>query len=127
MPTPPTYLSESKDVLVAESNGRMLSIILDMLQYLGHCAEGASAAADVLPKLKGRRTDVLLICVRLLGGSGVEVAKRAVASFPDLKVIFLTDFRPQLTSDIGFPFVELQKPFYLTDLGDAVRCAFNPN
>lgn len=52
----------------------------------------ASAAAEALEKVRDYRPDVVVMDIRLKGGSGVEATASITEKFPETKVIMLTSY-----------------------------------
>ncbi|MDF1499483.1 MAG: response regulator transcription factor [Anaerolineales bacterium] len=52
----------------------------------------ASSANEAVEKTKGHEPDVVVMDIRLKGGSGIEACERITEEFPDTKVIMLTSY-----------------------------------
>jgi two-component system response regulator DevR len=52
----------------------------------------AENGAEVLPFLSEHPVDVILLDIQMKGHSGIEVARRVRASYPDIKIIILTTY-----------------------------------
>ena len=66
-----------------------ISFILHRLPYQVSVAEAASFA-ELLPQLLERMPDLLLLDLQLPDIDGLEVAKRLLAEYPDLKIVVLS-------------------------------------
>jgi DNA-binding NarL/FixJ family response regulator len=52
----------------------------------------AEDGAEVLPFLAEHEVDVILIDIKMRGQNGIDVARRIVRSYPDIKIIILTTY-----------------------------------
>jgi len=52
----------------------------------------AESGAEVLPLLTKHKIDVILLDIKMKGQSGIEVARRVLRSYPEIKVIILTTY-----------------------------------
>ncbi len=52
----------------------------------------AENGAQVLPLLANQAADVLLLDIQMKGQNGIEIARRARQSYPDLRIIILTTY-----------------------------------
>ena len=64
--------------------------------------------------------NVLFTDVSLPGMSGVELARRARALYPALRVIFASGYGDALLRQIEFPYLSLQKPYEIEQLQKAL-------
>jgi len=116
----------TETVLVAEDDAAVRAVTGRMLEGLGyrvHLTDGALAA--LAASEAGTGYDVLVTDVRMPGMQGPELARRLRSARPDLPVVFLTAFAPDLDGEIG-PLEGahlVPKPFTSTELGAAVRAA----
>ena len=84
------------------------------------CEDGVEAIAA----LELREYDLLLAGIVMPGIHGIELAQRATAHLPDIKVLFITGFAAvALNPDNNAPkdATILSKPFHLRDLVDQVE------
>lgn len=58
------------------------------IEVLGEAENGV----EVLPYLASNEVDVMLLDIKMKGQSGVEIARRVRASYPQVKVIILTTY-----------------------------------
>jgi CheY-like chemotaxis protein len=107
-------------VLVVEDNLDSQYLVCEMLRAFGHEPDGAGHGEAALDLLAGKRYDVLFSDVSLPGISGVELARRAVAQFPGLQVIFASGYGDTLLRQLDFPYQSLQKPYELDHLQNAL-------
>lgn len=107
-------------ILVVEDNLDAQYLVCEMLGAFGHEVDGVAHAEPALALLAGQHYDVLFSDVSLPGMSGVELARRALAARPGLKVIFASGYGEALLGHLDFPFISLQKPYELEQLQAAL-------
>ncbi|WP_338760630.1 response regulator [Massilia sp. METH4] len=103
-------------MLVVEDNLDAQYLVCEMLRALGHEVDAAADAERAQQQLEERRYDVLFTDVSLPGISGVELARRAVARWPRLHVIFASGYSGTLTQQLDFPADAIQKPYDIEQL-----------
>ncbi len=106
-------------ILLAEDDESMRNFLAKALDKAGHdvCAFGQGDLA--LQELDQRHFDLLLTDIVMPVMDGIELARRATARFPDLKIMFITGFAAvALNPDNKAPKEAkiLSKPFHLRDL-----------
>ena len=116
-----------KAVLLVEDDERILHLLEDALDDTGFrvlAARDGESASQAIDELHGTIA-VLVTDVNLgTGICGLEVARRARASNPDLEVIFITgEVGVQATSEAAPRSQFLQKPFRPDRLVEAVTSA----
>ncbi|MEW6764044.1 MAG: response regulator [Pseudomonadota bacterium] len=74
-------------ILVVEDDPDTRELACELLAALGHDASGSASAEQALTLLKEHDIDILFTDLNLPGLSGIELANRAMASQPTLKVI----------------------------------------
>jgi CheY-like chemotaxis protein len=111
---------QSLRVLVVEDNLDSQYLVCEMLKAFGHEADGVGHAEDALEHLARNSYDVLFSDVSLPGMSGVELARRAYAQRPELRVIFASGYGDALLRHVEFPFQSLQKPYEIEQLQAAL-------
>lgn len=101
----------------------MRQFIVKALERAGHivrpCEDGLSAHAC----LSLERFDLLLTDIVMPGMDGIELARRATALFPTLKVIFITGFAAMAMDDrnaLSGSAPIIAKPFHLGRLIEQV-------
>jgi CheY-like chemotaxis protein len=120
---PPRTVSASERVLVVEDDPSMRRMAERILRRAGYRVETSPGGRDALRKLEaGERFDMLLTDVVMPEMSGTELAGRAGALYPDLRILLMSGYvdRP------GVGPVEdgaelLEKPFKAEDLLEKVR------
>ncbi|WP_313167434.1 response regulator [Massilia oculi] len=114
-------------ILVVEDNVDSQYLVCEMLKAFGHEADGVAHPDDALALLARQRYDVLFSDVSLPGMSGVDLATRAIADDPSLRVIFASGYGDTLLRHLSFPYQSLQKPYEIDQLQDALsRVARRP-
>jgi CheY-like chemotaxis protein len=103
-------------MLVVEDNLDAQYLVCEMLRALGHEVDAAADAEGAQQQLDAARYDVLFTDVSLPGISGVELARRAVARWPGLHVIFASGYSGTLTQQLDFPAEAIQKPYDIEQL-----------
>jgi CheY-like chemotaxis protein len=98
-------------ILAVEDSADALQILCELLRLLGHEATGAQDAAGALGLLSTQGFDILLTDVNLPGQSGIQLARRAKADAPQMKIIFASGHGESMASHVGFPSVWLSKPY----------------
>jgi CheY-like chemotaxis protein len=78
---------ESCRILVVEDDPDTRELACELLAALGHKASGSGSAEQALVLLRERDVDILFTDLNLPGLSGIELATRAIAAQPSLKVI----------------------------------------
>ena len=149
LPTPPPLVVDDPQVagvarLPARRRGRVLLVdddpmvrftTADMLSYLGHAVTEAGDATQALALLGKHTFDVIVTDIALPDLSGDELAMRAVALQPGLRVIFASGYdelpdgrKPEALAEATM----LRKPYdreqmeALLDAAMAVRMATGP-
>ena len=107
-------------ILVVEDNVDSQYLVCEMLKAFGHEADGVAHPDDALDLLARQRYDVLFTDVSLPGMSGVDLAKRANADHPSMRVIFASGYGDTLLRHLEFPYLSLQKPYEIDQLQDAL-------
>lgn len=107
-------------ILVVEDNLDSQYLVCEMLRAFGHEADGVGHPNDALDRLAANRYDVLFTDVSLPGMSGVDLARRAVADTPAMRVIFASGYGDTLLRHLDFPYLSLQKPYELDQLQQAL-------
>ena len=113
-------------ILVVEDDTDTRELACELLAALGHDARGSDSAEQALSVLNEREVDVLFTDLNLPGMSGIELAARAIASHPALKVILASGEGKaiQLPADSGI--IVLPKPYDLLQLEDSIAHAAMP-
>ena len=108
------------NILVVEDNLDSQYLVCEMLRAFGHEADGVGHPDEALARLAANRYDVLFSDVSLPGMSGVELARKALAGQPDLRVIFASGYGDTLLRHLDFPYLSLTKPYEIDQLQAAL-------
>jgi two-component system cell cycle sensor histidine kinase/response regulator CckA len=114
----------TETVLVVEDDATVRGLVTAMLTRLGytvHSSEDPEAALGMLAG-PGASADLLIADVVMPGMSGRELASRALAMHPRLRILLTSGYSeaPQLP-DSGLGFAFLPKPFSIDTLARRVR------
>jgi DNA-binding NtrC family response regulator len=108
-----TILVVDDDTEVRDS----MALLLETLDYAVLEAQDARSAIAVLEQVG--TIDLLLTDMVLTGGvSGAQLARQALATRPDLKIL-LTTGRPELVE--GEDFTIIEKPFRMAELAEKIQ------
>lgn len=111
-------------ILVVDDEPDVLNVTTAMLQSGGYAVIPAQSSDEAIYVLNsGARVDLLISDVIMPHVTGYELARRAKALKPDMKILFTSgyDSAPQNT-DEGLPYGKmLWKPFRTSRLLDEVR------
>jgi len=107
-------------VLVVEDDSLVAELAAGMLCELGFEATVAHSAKEALERLSGeQRPTAIFSDIVMPGGiSGVELARRVRARFPELPILLTSGYSEQVGDEHGFPL--LQKPYEMTSLAAAL-------
>ena len=88
------------------------------LQRVGYDVDGVACGTEAMPLLEAGRYDLLLTDIVMPEMDGIELAQKASAIDPDIRVMFITGFAAvALQSGRAAPEAKmLSKPFHLKDL-----------
>jgi signal transduction histidine kinase len=116
-------------LLVVEDDEQVLSVTLEMLSELGYEVATACDAATALKRLEsGEPVDLLFSDVVMPGGcSGAELAHRARAIRPDLKVLLSSGYVGEAGSLVGDAFEMIDKPYERSTLAARLAAILNDN
>jgi signal transduction histidine kinase/DNA-binding response OmpR family regulator len=103
-------------ILVAEDNEDLMEMACHLFEALGQEAHGAVSVAAAVARLDEGPYDVLFADIDLAGESGVELARRARALQPGLRVVFASGYGAPDRGSLGFAFDIVAKPYRLDDL-----------
>lgn len=116
--TMPGSATESANgrILVVEDNLDAQEMLCELLMALGHDAKGVADAESALAAIAVETFDILLTDLTLPGMSGLDLARRVVATTPNLKIIFSSGYGAVSTSDFPFKSASLPKPYDIETL-----------
>ncbi|KQX02016.1 histidine kinase [Massilia sp. Root418] len=110
-------------ILVVEDNGDARYLVCEMLRALGYEVDAAGDGERALAMLRESRYGILFSDVSLPGMSGVELARSALRSQPQLQVVFASGYGSSFTSQLDFPAVSMQKPYEIDQLRQVLASA----
>ena len=116
-------VSGSQRILIVEDDPAVLSVCLDMLNGLGYRCEVAADAAGALHRLTGEQGyDLLFSDVVMPGGlNGIELARRAQAMRPELKVLLTSGYLGDAVQGLSHEFALIEKPYERAALAAQIR------
>jgi len=105
-------------ILLAEDDDSMRLYLTRALERVGYEVIAVDRGTAALPLLERERFDLLLTDIVMPELDGIELAQRASAIAPDLRVMFITGFAAvALKAGRRAPEAKvLSKPFHLKDL-----------
>jgi PAS domain S-box-containing protein len=113
-------------VLVVDDEVDLLEVALAYLAEMGFTAFEAKDGASALEVL-AQRSDIDLMVTDIVmpgGMNGVELAKKALALHPDLKIIYSSGFPSEALAEKSMPLVDgplLRKPYQRTEFAAIVH------
>lgn len=110
-------------ILLAEDDSSMRTFLARALERVGHDVISVADGFEALPHIANSKFDLLLTDIVMPSMGGRELASRAVAVRPGLKVLFIsayahTETEPSEYQAAGFGYVP--KPFTKEALCEAV-------
>ncbi len=121
----------TETILVVEDNDDLRDLTRIQLERLGYTVFDATHGAQALELLAGNPAIELLLSDVILphGMTGPELAERALAVRPDLKIVFASGYNEEheamARTNIGRPLRLLQKPFHAEALAAQIRAALD--
>ena len=105
-------------ILLAEDDTSMREFLQRALQRVGYEVDAVGCGTEAIPLLEADRYDLLLTDIVMPEMDGIELAQKASAMDPDIRVMFITGFAAvALQSGRAAPEAKmLSKPFHLKDL-----------
>ena len=105
-------------ILLAEDDTSMREFLQRALQRVGYEVDAVACGTEAIPLLEADRYDLLLTDIVMPEMDGIELAQKASAMDPDIRVMFITGFAAvALQSGRAAPEAKmLSKPFHLKDL-----------
>ncbi|MGF1607709.1 MAG: response regulator [Rhodothalassiaceae bacterium] len=110
-------------ILLAEDDDSMRAFLSRAIEKAGHAVVAVADGAAALPLLQHDSFDLLLTDIVMPEMDGIELAQRARAQDPALKVVFITGFaavamnqNERLSEEVAV----LSKPFHLKDVAGEI-------
>lgn len=99
--------------LIVDDDPFLRMLIADIVRDMGHVAVEAGDPDTALATLQRDSFDIMLTDMNLPYMDGIELARRARLSFPELRVVFATAYSESRLPDLsGDPLARyLRKPF----------------
>ena len=113
-------------ILITEDEDSLRAFVARALRLDGHETVEAADGAEGLEALNGGGFDLLLSDIRMPVMDGIELAHKAFASQPGLKILLMTGYAEQRerADDLMEKIVDVvSKPFSLPDIRKAVALA----
>jgi PAS domain S-box-containing protein len=116
-------------ILVVEDEERVRNYSVEALRELGYTVVHAASGSEALGMIEGGQAVTLLFTdIVMPEMTGRELAERARATLPDLKLLYTTGYArdgsaPDAAGEAGIPY--LAKPFDIEQLGARVRAAID--
>jgi CheY-like chemotaxis protein len=106
-------------VLVAEDDPLVLDVVETALDMAGYTVLTARNGYEALRILEERHVDLIVTDIRMPEINGVELASRARAMQPDLRIVLITGFADAVSKTSHGTL--LHKPFHAADLVRTIR------
>lgn len=105
-------------ILLAEDDEAMRQYLARALERAGYAVVPVDRGTAALPLIENETFDLLLTDIVMPEMDGIELAQRAAAIAPDMRVMFITGFAAvTLKAGKAVPQAKvLSKPFHLRDL-----------
>ena len=113
-------------ILLAEDDESMRTYLVRALERVGYEVVAVDRGTDAIPLLEGERYDLLLSDIVMPEMDGIELAQKAGAIQPGIRVMFITGFAAvALKAGRKTPDAKvLSKPFHLRELVAEVERMF---
>ena len=110
-------------ILLAEDDTSMREYLQRALQRVGYDVEAVGCGTEAMPLLEREQFDLLLTDIVMPEMDGIELAQKASAIDPAIRVMFITGFAAvALQGGRTAPGAKLlSKPFHLRDLVNEVE------
>jgi two-component system cell cycle response regulator CpdR len=105
-------------ILLAEDDDSMREYLARALERTGYSVKAVESGVIAYEVLQKERFDLLLTDIVMPELDGIELAQRASALHPDMRVMFITGFAAVTLQNGAMPpdAKVLSKPFHLRDL-----------
>ncbi|CAJ0856938.1 Sensor histidine kinase RcsC [Ralstonia sp. LMG 32965] len=113
-------------MLVVEDDASLRGAVCELLMLIGIMPQQAASGAQALAALKAGSFDVLFTDVVMPDMSGIELAQRASALHPDLRVVFASGNPIPDHDRFAFRWTALRKPYTLDQLQQALQSMMAP-
>nr|WP_242480775.1 response regulator [Rhodovibrio sodomensis] len=109
---------------MAEDDDGLRNVLAAALRKAGHRVDAVGCGRSGYARVQILRYDLLLADVVMPGMDGIELARRAGARWPGIRVMFITGFAAVALSPRNEPPAGarvMSKPFHLNDLARQVE------
>ncbi len=106
-------------ILLAEDDDSMRNFLTRSIERAGHMVVAVSSGERAMPFVEAETFDLLLTDIVMPEMDGIELAQKAVAILPELKVMFITGFAAVALNERNAAPKNskiLSKPFHLKDI-----------
>jgi two-component system cell cycle response regulator CpdR len=113
-------------ILITEDEDSLRKFVARALRLDGHETSEAADGEQGLEMLQEDEFDLLLSDIRMPVMDGIELAHRAAASYPNLRILLMTGYAEQRerADDLASKIIDVvPKPFALPDIRKAVARA----
>lgn len=111
-------------ILLAEDDESMRAFLARAIERAGYEVKAVDRGTKALPLIATGTYDLLLTDIVMPEMDGIELAQRAAALAPDMRVMFITGFAAVALSRAGGAAQNtrvLSKPFHLRDLISEIK------
>jgi CheY-like chemotaxis protein len=122
----PGWRPEKLRVLAVDDDAASLDAMCELLLLLGIGPQRAANAAAALEVLQASDCDILITDVVMPDMSGPELARRAVAIHPALRIVFASGNALPQDESLSFKWSALRKPYTLDQLRRTLQSAGDP-
>lgn len=113
-------------ILITEDEDSLRKFVARALRLDGHDTREAADGEQGLEMLQEDEYDLLLSDIRMPVMDGIELAHRAAANYPNLRILLMTGYAEQRerADDLAAKIIDVvPKPFALPDIRKAVARA----
>ncbi|MGN6263584.1 MAG: PAS domain S-box protein [Ralstonia sp.] len=108
-------------ILVVEDDASLRGAVCELLTLIGITPQQAASGAQALAALRAGSFDVLFTDIVMPDMSGIELAQRAFAQHPELRVVFASGNPIPNHDRFAFKWTALRKPYTLDQLQQALQ------
>lgn len=119
-----TYpVGKSEKILLVEDDREVRTFLRYILEAWGYqiCDAANSTEALAIWKSRNGRFDLMLTDVAMPGISGKELAGQLITEQPDLKVVLMSGYSPEIVGELPRSMAFLQKPCTIATLTETVK------
>ncbi len=113
-------------MLLADDDKGSLDLVRRALELDGHAVVTAEDGSEALGLLQGGGFDLLVADVQMPGLDGIELARRAIALFPTIRLVLMSGYPDGLEQAKSLPAKNVRlvtKPFSIDRIRSEVRAA----